>query len=241
MRQLPASTQHRILEAQQKKKNTESRKQARVVKEDDVVYEKKEIINCWIYTPLSRMDVEKKVIEIAGAQLAKDKKLAKSKERHENMSTATSLPYGDPQSAAEMSEQDDPKAQKEVKKTMKASRNEEGIQEAQERYNRKTSNFASTLKKKDEHQKEEGREETERQEKLQVELRLKQLLENKNDEMPDNKKIDIPDELENLYNKAIWYRLIDKQEKTRMYNLIFQPKTTLLRDGSVRSWSWHKN
>ena len=172
MRQLPASTQHRILETQQKKKNTESHKQARVVKEDDVVYQKKEIIaykfcknkpgvqldekspssrnekNCWIYTQLSLMDVEKKVIEIAGAQLAKDKKLAKSKERHENMGTATSLPYGDPQSAAEMSEQDDPKAQKEVKKTMKASRNEEGIQEAQERYNRKTSNFASTLKKK---------------------------------------------------------------------------------------------
>ena len=172
MRQLPASTQHRILEAQQKKKNTESRKQARVMKEDDVVYQKKEIVeyrfcknkpgvqldekspssrnkkNCWIYTQLSLMDVEKKVIEIAGAQLAKDKKLAKSKERRENMSTSTSLPYGDPQSAAEMSEQDDPRAQKEVKKTMKASRNEEGIQEVQERYNRKSSNFASTPKKK---------------------------------------------------------------------------------------------
>ena len=234
----PASTQLRILEAQQKKKNTESRKQAMVVKEDDVVYEKKEIKNCWIYTQLSLMDVEKKVIEIAGAQLAKHKKIAKSKEEHENMSTSTSLLYGDPQSAAEMSEQDDPRAQKEVKKTMKASRNEEGIQKAQERYNRRTSNFASTLKKKEEHQTEEGRKETERQEILQVKLRLQQLLKNKNLEMPHDERFDIPDELEDLYNKAVWHRLLgDTQEKTRMYNLIFQPKATLLRDGSVRSWS----
>ena len=233
MRQLPASTQHRILEAQQKKKNTESRKQATSSRNKK---------NCGIYSQLSPMDVEQKVIEIAGAQLAKDKKFAKRKERRENMSTSTSLPYGDPQSAAEMSEQKDPRAQKEVKETMKASRNEEGIQEAQERYNRKTSNFASTLKKKDEHQKEEGREETERQEKLQVKLRLQQLLKNKNLEMPDDERFDIPDELEDLYYKAVWHRLLgDTQEKTRMYNLIFQPKTTLLRDGSVRSWSWHKN
>ena len=242
MRQWPASTQHRILEAQQKQKDTESRKQARVVKEDDVVYEKKEIIHCWIYSPLSEVDVEKWVIEIAGAGLAYDKKIAKSKKERENMSTSTSLLYGDPQSAAKMSVQDDPKEQKEVKKPMKVSRNEKGIQEAQERYNRKTSNVASTLQKKEEHQAKEGRSETERQEKLQVKLRLQQLLKNKNLEMPHDERFDIPDELEDLYYRAVWHRLLgDTQEKTRMYNLIFQPKATLLRDGSVRSWSWHKN
>ena len=58
--------------------------------------------------------------------------------------------------------------------------------------------------------------------------------------MPDNKKMDIPEELENLYNMAIWYRVIDKQQEKQMYEIVFQPKNTLLRDGSVRSWYWHK-
>ena len=41
MWKLPAGTQHRILEAQQKQKATESRDQAREVRKGDVVNEKK--------------------------------------------------------------------------------------------------------------------------------------------------------------------------------------------------------
>ena len=61
------------------------------------------------------------------------------------------------------------------------------------------------------------------------------------DGMPDNKKMDIPEELENLYNMAIWYKVIDEQKEKQRYEIVFQPKKTVLRDGSVRSWSWHKN
>ena len=185
------------------------------------------------------------MIEIANAELKEHKKLAKSRERHEDVDATSSQRYGDPQNAAKMTERDDQRTQNAVNKTMKAPRNEEGIQAAQERENRKTSSIASTLKKQSKHQKEEGREEKERQEKLQVKLLLTQLLENKKkevetDEMPDNKKMDIPEELENLYNMAIWYRVIDKQQEKQMYEIVFQPKNTLLRDGSVRSWYWHK-
>ena len=237
MWKLPAATQHRILEAQQKQKATESRDQAREVRKGDVVNEKKKSIHCCGCSLVWEEYVEEWVIEIAGARLAYDKKFAKSM-REENMNTSTSLLYGDPQSAAKMSVRDDPEEQKEVQKPMKDSRNAKDIQEAQERYNRKTSNVASMLKKKEEHQTKEGRSETERQEKLQVKLRLHQLLKNKNLEMPPDERFEIPDGLENLYYKAIWLGLLeDTQETTRMYDLIFQPKATLLRDGSVRSWS----
>ena len=165
-------------------------------------------------------------------------KRLRNPQKKENMSTSTSLLYGDPQSAAKMSVRDDPEEQKEVKKPMKVSRNAKDIQEAQERYNRKTSNVASMLKKKEEHQTKEGRSETERQEKLQVKLRLHQLLKNKNLQMPPDERFEIPDGLESLYYTAVWFGLLeDTQEKARMYTLIFKPKATLLRDGSVHSWS----
>ena len=185
--------------------------------------------------------VEKKLIEIANDELGKHKKLAKSQERHADVSATTSQRYGDPQSAAKMTKRGDQRTQNAVKKTMKALRNEEGIQAAQEKENREASSIASPLTQHSKHQKEEGREEKERQEKLQVKLRLKQLLENKKEEietdgMPDNKKMDIPEELENLYNMAIWYEVIDEQKKKQMYEIVFQPKNIVLRDGSVHSW-----
>ena len=146
-----------------------------------------------IKTEMAKAIFEKKLIEKAHAELRQHKKLKKSQERHEDVGATTSHRYGDPQSAAKMTERDDQRTQNAVNKAMKAPRNEEGIQAVQERENRKTSSIASTLKNQSKHEKEEGREEKERQEKLQVKLRLKQLLENKkkeieNDEMPDKKK-----------------------------------------------------
>ena len=60
-----------------------------------------------------------------------------------------------------------------------------------------------------------------------------------NDEMLDEEKMDIPEILLNLYHMAIWFEVIDEKHENDLYELVYRPNETILRDGSVHSW-WSK-
>ena len=75
----------------------------------------------------------------------------------------------------------------------------------------------------------------------QASVRLKHLLEEKkkaieNNKMLDKEKMDIPEELPDLYHMAIWLGVIDEKHENDLYELVYRPKETILRDGSVHSW-----
>ena len=65
------------------------------------------------------------------------------------------------------------------------------------------------------------------------------LIEEGNDEMPDNKESEIPLELPDLINLAIWHEVIDEKERRDLWEFVNPHNRTILSDGSVH-YSWAK-
>ena len=65
------------------------------------------------------------------------------------------------------------------------------------------------------------------------------MIENENNEMLDNKKIEIPLDLADLINLAVWLEVIDEKEMRDLWELVNPHNRTILSDGSVHYY-WAK-